>query len=224
MLGVHALPAYRSSENFEPVKFFDSSHGQDRHTGKSQHGWVLMMGGAAINWKSKKHTVSALSTSEAEYMAATPAYRAVHHLRLLLTEMGFGFLVQEPTLMINGNRNAVTDGNRHVLPGFHRVNDAVDERICKIVHDSGDHNGADLMTKPVSAVVEAELSQVITGNKCMTIPEGEATQFWSRHDPIRNLGASIIKLPPPKPALEEGPPSSLSDDAWECGNLTYDTW
>ena len=223
---------YRSSENFEPVVFFDSSHGQDRHTGKSQFGWVLMMGGAVINWKSKKHTVSALSTSEAEYMAATPAYRAAHHLRLLLTEMGFGFLVQEPTLMINDNRNAVTwsneemitDGNRHVLPGFHRVNDAVDERICKIVHDSGDHNGADLMTKPVTAAVEAELSQVITGNKRMTIPESEATQFWSRQDSIRALGTSMINLPPPKPPLELGLPSSLSDDSWECGKLIYDTW
>ena len=77
-------------------------------------------------------------------------------------------------------------------PGFHRVNDAVDERICKIVHDSGDHNGADLMAKPVTAAVEAELSQVITGNKRITIPECEATQFWSRQDSIRALGTSMI--------------------------------
>ena len=104
------------------------------------------------------------------------------------------------------------------------LNDAVDERICKIVHDSGDHNGADLMTKPVTAAVEAELSQVITGNKRMTIPESEATQFWSRQDSIRALGTSMINLPPPKPPLELGLPSSLSDDSWECGKLTYDTW
>ena len=111
----------------------------------------------------------------------------------------------------------ITDGNRHVLPGFHRVNDAVDERICKIVHDSGSHNGADLMTKPVTAAVESELSLVITGNKRMTLPECEATQFWARQDSIRAIGTSGISLPPPKPPLEQGPPTSLCDDYWECG-------
>ena len=113
----------------------------------------------------------------------------------------------------------ITDGNRHVLPGFHRVNDAVDERVCKIVHDNGDFNCADLMTKAVTAAVEEPLSKIITGNQRMILPESEASQFWARQESIRTTGSALIALPPPKRPLEEGLPTSLSDDTWECDQL-----
>ena len=74
---------------------------------------------------------------------------------------------------------------------------------------------ADLMTKSVTAVVEAELSCVITGNKRMTIPIDEASQFWERQTKLRNMGSGAIKLPPPKPPLEQGLPTSMADNGWE---------
>jgi hypothetical protein len=89
----------------------------------------------------------------------------------------------------------------------------------KIVHDNGDHNCADLMTKAVTAAVEEPLSKVITGNQRMVIPENEASQFWARQDSIRKTGTTLIALPPPKRPLEEGLPTSLSDDTWECEQL-----
>ena len=83
--------------------------------------------------------------------------------------------------------------------------------------NTGDFQLIGLMTKPVTAAVESELSLVITGNKRMTIPECEATQFWARQDSIRAIGTSGISLPPPKLPLEQGLPTSLCDDYWECG-------
>jgi hypothetical protein len=47
----------------------------------------------------------------------------------------------------------------------------------------------------------------------------EASQFWARQDSIRNAGTALIALPPPKRPLEEGLPTSLSDDTWECEQL-----
>ena len=54
-----------------------------------QGGYVFLMGGAAISWKSYTISTVARSTPESEYVAASDAGTEAICLRNLLSELGF---------------------------------------------------------------------------------------------------------------------------------------
>ena len=57
-------------------------------TRRSTSGFVWIMGGGAICWKSKLQSIVVLSSTEVEYVGATPAVQEVVWLRDLLCELG----------------------------------------------------------------------------------------------------------------------------------------
>jgi hypothetical protein len=60
-------------------------------------GYVFMMAGRAIMWRSKKQTTVALSFTEAEYVALSEAGREACWLRNLFEELGL--TQQMPTII-----------------------------------------------------------------------------------------------------------------------------
>jgi hypothetical protein len=56
---------------------------------KSTSGYVFMMARGAITWFSKKQMITALSSTEAEYIALSEMVREGHWLRSLFFELGF---------------------------------------------------------------------------------------------------------------------------------------
>ena len=77
---------YRQS-NAGVVGYCDSDFASDVDTRRSTGGFVYIMSGGAISWSSKLKTV-AVSTSEAEYMAAAKAVREALWLKTLLQTFG----------------------------------------------------------------------------------------------------------------------------------------
>jgi len=53
--------------------YADADHGGDTDSGKLTTGYAVRMGTAAMSWSSKLQSVVALSTTEAEYVAAVSA-------------------------------------------------------------------------------------------------------------------------------------------------------
>jgi hypothetical protein len=51
----------------------DLDYASDASERRSRMGYVFMLNGAAVSWKSRSHKTMALSTTEAEYMALTTA-------------------------------------------------------------------------------------------------------------------------------------------------------
>ncbi|KAG8480350.1 hypothetical protein CXB51_024735 [Gossypium anomalum] len=69
--------------------FIDSDFAGDIDDRKSTLGYVFMMGTGAVSWSSKKQSIVTLSTTEAEFVAATAcAYQAIW-LRKILEELKF---------------------------------------------------------------------------------------------------------------------------------------
>ena len=64
---------YSSSESFILIGYTNSDWAGSVDDRKSTSGYVFHMGSGAISWASKKQPVVALSTAEAEYVAATAA-------------------------------------------------------------------------------------------------------------------------------------------------------
>jgi hypothetical protein len=75
---------YRRTTAIEPfVGYADSEWAGDSGDRKSQGGFVFMMNSGAISWSSRKQTLVALSTLEAEYIACSNAAREAKWLRQL---------------------------------------------------------------------------------------------------------------------------------------------
>ena len=55
---------------------------------KSISGYVITMCGGAVSWSSKKQSVTALSSTEAEYIAAAHVAQEASWLQLFLMEIG----------------------------------------------------------------------------------------------------------------------------------------
>ena len=78
-----------SNSTLDLLGYVDADWAGDPVTRKSQSGYVFMLGGGAVSWASKKQSVVALSTTEAEYVSASLAAQEAIWLRRLLSELGF---------------------------------------------------------------------------------------------------------------------------------------
>ncbi|XP_046841894.1 secreted RxLR effector protein 161-like [Xenia sp. Carnegie-2017] len=67
--GLHYTP----ETSLDCVRFSDADWGGDINDRKSTSGYIFIMNGAAVSWKSKKQSCVALSTAEAEYIALRSA-------------------------------------------------------------------------------------------------------------------------------------------------------
>jgi hypothetical protein len=78
----------------------------NNNNGKSTSGYVYLLSGGAITWKSKKQTTIALSNTEAEYIALSEAGREALWLRNLYNELGF--LHKDPTIIKGDNKGSIS--------------------------------------------------------------------------------------------------------------------
>ena len=95
-MGIEILERNTRSENvlqedevFRVEGFCDSDFASDLDKRRSILGYVFMVGGNTINWRSSLQSVVALSMTEAEYMALVEAVKEGMWLRGLAEELGF---------------------------------------------------------------------------------------------------------------------------------------
>jgi hypothetical protein len=139
------------------LTYTDASHGDCVDTGRSTAGYVTMMAGGAVGWYSKLQTIVALSTTEAEYMAAVEAGKEIAWMRNILSEFGYG--VKEPSILKMDNQSAITVSKnpehhgrmKHLDLRLYWLRDKVEYgMLCPDFIPSGDMI-ADCLTKCVPA-------------------------------------------------------------------------
>ena len=77
-----------------PTGFVDSDHARDPDTRRSVTGYAFTLAEAPIVWQSRQQVSVALSSMEAEYMAACAATQEAVWLRAVLVEIDAGFINQ----------------------------------------------------------------------------------------------------------------------------------
>ncbi len=87
---------------------------------KSTTGYVLLFNGAVIAWKSKRQNVVALSSAEAEFMAASSLVQEVIYIRRLLDRLGFP--QNNPTLLLEKTTVLELLGEKELLEGVIELN------------------------------------------------------------------------------------------------------
>lgn len=136
--------------------FCDSDWGADIDDRRSVTGYVFMLGGGAVSWQSKKQPTVALSSVEAEYMAATQATREAMWWRKLLHELA---IQSYPTTVIHSDSQgsiALSKNpehharSKHIDIRHHFVREQVAAGTISLQYIPTEDMLADVLTKPLS--------------------------------------------------------------------------
>ena len=96
----------------------DADWAGDTDTRRSHTGYIIMMNGGPISWKSRRQDNVSLSTSEAEFVAASQAGQEVIYLRETLRD--FGYQQTKPTEIYEDNLACVAMSENPVRRKFSR--------------------------------------------------------------------------------------------------------
>ena len=119
----------------------------------STSGWVFVLNQAAVSWGSKKQKSIALSSCEAEIVAASEASKEAVHLRGLAKELGYD--VDAATDLHMDNRSAIDVAYnpehhtqmKHVDRRHFYVRELVEDHVLRCPFVSTTDNLADFFTK-----------------------------------------------------------------------------
>jgi hypothetical protein len=120
----------KTSNPHQPIAYCDTDFAADPTNRKSHTVYVIFLNGGPVMWNSQKQTVTATSTTEAEYVAAWAATRQVIWLCDLLTEIGFPLPL--PTSLYFDNQSCIRlirsfevhNRTKHVDVRYHATKDA----------------------------------------------------------------------------------------------------
>ena len=148
--------SYGGSADEHVVGYSDSDWGGDRSDRKSISGFVFMYNGGPIVWKSKKQSIVATSTAEAEYIAVSAATNEAKWLKTFFGEIGQApkgpiRLHVDNMAVINMARNPVYQSKtKHIDIRAHHVRDETANGTIQLEYIRTDLNPADVFTKPLS--------------------------------------------------------------------------
>ena len=127
----------------------------------------------------KRQATVESSTYGSELVAARIATEMVIEMRNNLRALGVP--VNEPSYMFGDNMSVVTNTTlpssslkkKHNAITYHRVREAIAAGILGFVHVKGDHNVADVLTKPVNTTTHKSLTHPLLFGKPSFTSQGE---------------------------------------------------
>lgn len=120
---------------------------------RSLSGYLIWMGGP-LHWTSKRQTITARSSAEAEIYAIDECVKALQHIKHIFEDLHLLHLLPSTFLIYNDNEasvkwtaNMTTKGLRHIQMRENSTREQQQKEFCKISHLPGDRNLGDLFTK-----------------------------------------------------------------------------
>ena len=155
---------------FEPEGFVDAAHANDLRNRRSTTGYAFLLAGGAISYRCKTQSLTATSSTEAEFLAAVTAAKHAKYLRAILTELGFP--PSGPTPIYEDNMSAInminakvpTERSRHIDIQHFAIQDWKDAGDILMRHVPGIINPSDDLTKPLGWVLHERHARRIMGH------------------------------------------------------------
>jgi hypothetical protein len=145
---------YKPSDSSEPfIAYSDSDHGGNPDNGRSTGGYVVKIGTGAVSWSSKLQSLVALSTTEAEHIAAVEAGKEIIWMRQLMGELGY--TISEPSVLRMDNQSAIAVSKnpehhgkmKHLALRLFWLRDAVQDGVISPSFVTTNEMAADIFTK-----------------------------------------------------------------------------
>jgi hypothetical protein len=157
---------YKRGGDVTVTCYVDADFAGCRETRRSTTGYVIMLGGGAIDWRSKKQNTVALSSTEAEYMALADATTRLIWIRNILEEIGFK---QGTTTIYEDNNSCAfiandagsSDRTKHIDVRYHFVREKIQDGSVKVVRIDTKDQVADGFTKPFGILKMNEFKKSI---------------------------------------------------------------
>ena len=135
------------------IGYTDADFAGDKSDYRSTSGSIFFFHGGPVSWSSKKQSCTALSTTEAEYIAACEATKTAVWLSCLLQD--FSGTDQQKVPMYCDNESAVRlaynaefhQRTKHVLVRYHYIRQQVAEGKIEVKYISTTDQLADIFTK-----------------------------------------------------------------------------
>ncbi|KAM2382860.1 hypothetical protein ACFXTH_040483 [Malus domestica] len=140
--------------------YTDADFQSDVNDRSSNSGYVFTLNGGAVSWKSKKQSVIADSTTEAEYVAAAEAGKEAFWMKKFITELGVVPTITSPVTLYCDNSGAIAQAkeprahqkNKHFDRRFNIIRRYAVEGKVNILKVASADNVADPLTKPMSQI------------------------------------------------------------------------
>ena len=140
--------------------YIDSSFQSESDDSQSMSGYVFTLNGGAISWKSSKQSITAESTAEAEYMAASEGAKEAVWMRIFVSELRVVPSIEEPIVLYCDNNAAIAQAkeprphknSKHVLRRFHLIREIIERGDVMIERVDTRNNIADPLTKTLSQI------------------------------------------------------------------------
>ncbi|KAJ9515817.1 hypothetical protein QJQ45_008657 [Haematococcus lacustris] len=137
--------------------YCDADYAGDKDTARSTTGYVFTLHGAAISWSSRLQPTVAMSTAEAEYMAASGAVKEAVWLRKLMQDLGLpgtcvNIMCDNQAALQLLNNPMASARSKHISVHHHFARERAVRGEVMFTYCSTSEMVADVMTKPLAAV------------------------------------------------------------------------
>nr|GEU86207.1 retrotransposon protein, putative, Ty1-copia subclass [Tanacetum cinerariifolium] len=138
--------------------YIDAGYLTDADDLKSQTGYVFILNGGVVDWKSAKQSIFATLSAEAEYIVAFDASKEAVWVRKFISGLGVVPTIEEPISMYCDNIGAIaianeseiTKGARHFRAKVHYLREVIEYGDIKLEKVHTDDNLADPFTKALA--------------------------------------------------------------------------
>lgn len=142
-------------DSFGIQGYSDADHANDIIDRISYTGYVFMLSGAAISWRSKKQQSVAISSTEAEYVALSETSREALYLRNLMLELDLTDLSTIDLGTDNRGAKYIAENatchsrTKHIATRYHFIRQLVKNNELKLRYIPTEIMPADILTKPL---------------------------------------------------------------------------
>ncbi|GJU74008.1 putative RNA-directed DNA polymerase [Tanacetum coccineum] len=149
---------YGGEEELRVTGYYDASWQTDKDDSRSQSGWVFLLNGGAVTWKSSKQDTVADSTCESEYIAACEASKEAIRMKNFIGDLGVVPTVQDPIEIFYDNESEVAltkepkdhRKSKHIERKYHFVQSKVEEGHVIMKDIRSEDNLANPFTKALA--------------------------------------------------------------------------
>lgn len=150
----YGLKFNRNQEQHVRV-YSDADYAGDTDTRRSTSGVVVKFGSGTISWSSQRQHAVALSTTEAEYMAASQAAKEIIWIKTLFRELLN--VTEIPATLYMDNQSAIQliknpvyhKRTKHIDVRYHHLRDQYEDKAFSLEFVSSKDQQADMFTKPL---------------------------------------------------------------------------
>ncbi|GKB07978.1 putative RNA-directed DNA polymerase [Tanacetum coccineum] len=129
---------FKQNGHLETQLYTDADWAGDKGDRRSTSGYLTLVGGNLVTWRSKKQKVVALSSAEAEFRGIARGITEVLWIRKLLTEIGYP--PQEPSKVMSDNKAAIQisenpvqhDRTKHIEIDRHFIKEKLEAEVITL--------------------------------------------------------------------------------------------